>query len=262
MGVTDSSLNDEKFCGFRIYKIIPEGPLHKAGLKELEDFIIPPEDVKSHKISFSDYILQNYGKLINLTVYSLLKGYFYSVNITPYLNWSENKDQGYLGASVRYENWLTANKYLLRVISVNKNSPAEKLLNLTPMEDYIIAIRPENEDFLTLNVDVTDPLSLFANYLFINKNKVIEFYIYNSKNGARITKAKIETEILGCDVAYGKLHEFPKLVNNLQPIHQQREETTGVKSPVVNHVTNNTTKEIDYNKKEDDIEIVEEKIEN
>jgi len=212
MGASDSINVDDKLYGFRVYKITEGGPLHLADVRELEDFIIPPEEIINAKIPFYDYIKQSSGKKIKLNIYSLLKRHFYNIEITPNLDWSLNKDQGYLGASVRYENWSTAEKCLLRVINVRSVSLAQIKLKLIPAEEFIIAIRPETEDILTLNKDYTDPLTLFSNYLTLYKNKNVEFFIYNCKTGARREIINLNDESLGCDVAYGKLHEFPKLI--------------------------------------------------
>jgi len=213
MGAAEShSSLDEKYYGFRVYKVADNGPLAKAGVKELEDFIIPPSEVFSNKIPFYEYVRQNSNKLITLNIYSLSKRYFYNLEITPTDDWIPSKDQGYLGASVRYENWSTADRLLLRVLRVNQDSIAHKKLNLMPQEDFIIALRPEGEDIITLNKDSQDPLTMFTNILTLYKNKEIEFFIYNCKQGGRNIKISIDEDSLGCDVAYGKLHEFPKLV--------------------------------------------------
>ena len=45
MGVNESNIKNDKESGFRIYKIINGGPLDKAGLKILDDFLIPPEEI-------------------------------------------------------------------------------------------------------------------------------------------------------------------------------------------------------------------------
>jgi hypothetical protein len=213
MGATEShSSLDEKYYGFRVYKVAENGPLAKAGVRELEYFIIPPSEVFSNRVPFYEYVRQNANKQITLNIYSLARRYFYNLDIIPTDDWTPSKDQGYLGASVRYENWSTADRLLLRVLRVNENSIAHKKLNLTPQEDFIIALRPDGEDIITLNKDSLDPLTMFTNILNLYKNKPIEFFIYNCKRGGRNVKITIDEESLGCDVAYGKLHEFPKLV--------------------------------------------------
>jgi hypothetical protein len=211
MGATESTKIDDKLFGFRVYEIADGSPIHSAGVKELEDFIIPPEEVFANKIPFYEYINNNTGNKIELSIYSLLKRHFYTIQISPNVDWSPNKEQGNLGASVKYENWSTANRCLLRVVKVKLSSPAHKKLGLTAGEDFIIAVRSENGEILTLNKDFTDPLTIFTNYLTLYINKNLEFFIYNCKKGSRHLNILLEDEPLGCDVAYGKLHEFPRL---------------------------------------------------
>ena len=213
MGITDSHVLEEKYFGFRVYKLNQNGPLAKAGVKELEDFVIPPSEVFENKVPFYDYVKLNANKNINLTIYSTSKRLFYTIDIIPNNTWGD-PNEGYLGACVRYENWSTSHTNLLRVIKVKSNSNAEKM-NLIANEDYVIALRPENKDIITLNNDTTDPLTLFSKIINENIGKNVEFFIYNCKTGGksiRIDLIEKDYGILGCDVAYGKLHEFPKLV--------------------------------------------------
>ena len=212
MGITESHFLEEKYYGFRIYKLNPLGPLAKAGLKELEDFIIPPAEVLENKMPFYEYVKVNANKCIKFSIYSTAKRCFNIIDVTPNNTWGSATD-GYLGASVRYENWSTSHSNLLRVLSVKPGSNAEKM-KLVPMEDYIVALRPENKDIITLNNDNIDPLTLFMKIINDNIGNNVEFFIYNCKTGCKFEKIKLigEQEIMGCDVAYGKLHNFPKLV--------------------------------------------------
>jgi hypothetical protein len=238
MGAAESSLIDDKLFGFRVYKIAEGGPLHSAGVRELEDFLIPAQEVFNSKIPFYEYVKKNSSKKIDLNIYSLLKRHFYTIQIIPNLEWSPNRDQGHLGASVRYENWSTADRCLLRVVKVREFSPADKKLGLVAGEDFIIALRPENEDILTLNKDFTDPLTIFTNYLSLYINKNVEFFIYNCNKGSRHVTILLEEEVLGCDVAYGKLHEFPRLKTI-----SEKEQGDGGKTKIVNLDVENKLKE-------------------
>jgi hypothetical protein len=225
MGASESSSLDEKYFGFRIYKVIPGGPLEQSGVRELEDFIIPPQEVFQSKIPFYDYIRNNANKQVSLNIYSVSRRVFRNLTITPNNNWG-NQTEGFLGASVRYENWFTAHQGLLRVIKVRENSLSQLKLNLKEREDYIIALRPENHDIITLNKEDLDPLNLFTDLISQNINKQVEFFIYNLKTGGRNCKILLEKnsqgEVLGCDVAYGKLHEFPK-VSSINQLNSEPE---------------------------------------
>jgi hypothetical protein len=256
MGITESTVLDEKYFGFRVYKLVQGGPLQSAGLKELEDFIIPPKEVFESKMPFYEFIKLNQNMPLNLQIYSLTRHIFYDITITPNLEWNaEGKAEGYLGAGVRYENWKTASTNVLRVVKVKSNQPAHLILNLIPNEDFIIALRPTGKDIFSLNKDHSDPLTLFTECIKEWVGSEVEFYIYNIKNGARHVKINLESnngEILGCDVAYGKLHEFPRIIPNNLRLFDDNESG--------NNYSPGTTfgSKISNEKKEDDIVIVDE----
>lgn len=210
MGNSDSIV-EKKFYGFRIYKLIEEGPLHKAGLKELEDFIIPPPEFSHNDYEIREYLNKSLEKEIDLKIYNLKNRDFSFVKVTPSLKW-KNSDKGCLGALICFENFIDAQYNLLRVVKVISNSLSEKI-GLLPYEDYIIGVKPKNDKIFTLNSpEGTDPIILFTNVLKSNLKKDIDLYVYNSKKGAKIIKVNVtlkNNEIFGCDIIYGDGHEFP-----------------------------------------------------
>jgi hypothetical protein len=206
-----SSSSTNKHFGFRIYNIIPNGPLHKANITPLDDFMLPPEEMFTKNIPFSEYIKNKAGTNITLNIYSLSKR-----GITP-ISLQVNpigSEDGFLGGSVRYENYITAEKKLLHVLKVKSNSFSETKLHLEEGNDYLIALRPDHDKILTLNeVNHNNPLELFSKMIKANKGKECDFYIYNKYKGSRCISATIDNNDthfeMGCDVAYGMLHEFP-----------------------------------------------------
>ena len=210
MGTVESHSEEEsRFFGYRIYKIFNGGPISQTIAKELEDFIIPPAEVFEHKIEYIDYIKGFENKEMEINLYSLKKRCFHKVTIVPNLSWGEGK-LGLIGASVRLEKWSTAHKNLVRVLSVIPNSIAENV-GIKALEDYIISIRPQNEDIYTLNVENEDPFSHFSNLINKFRNKKIELIIYNNKTGTKLVNLVLkDQDVLGCELGYGKLHEFVK----------------------------------------------------
>lgn len=208
MGAEESIPNQKQF-GFRIYKLISNGPLESAGLHELSDFIIPPEEIVQNKKPFSEWLKGKAGEKVQLLIYSLLtrkeKQYEIQTN-TP-----ESKD-GILGASVRFENYANAHRKLLHVTKVNDNSFSKTQLSLHENDDYLIAMRPDKGEIMSLNSDRANPLELFAAMIKYNIGKECEFFIYSKTKGPRAVKAKIDNDeffTIGCEAAFGKLHEFP-----------------------------------------------------
>ena len=209
MGGAESVQSNEKYNGFRIYKLIPNGPLEKSNLKIIDDFIIPPEELFLKKIPFCDWVKEKADQTIKLQIYSLSKRAIKEIEIkvNPI-----GSPEGFLGGSVRFENYQTAERKVLHALKVKEKSFAKEQLGLTPFEDYLIAIRPNKGDILSLNKTIGNPLELFSEMIKANLGKECEFYIYNKNKGGRCVTAKIAGDgsfELGCDVAYGKLHEFP-----------------------------------------------------
>lgn len=209
MGVNESVPTNEKYFGFRIYNIIPNGPLHKANVHPLDDFMLPPEEMFTRKIRFADWIKEKAGTSITLNIYSLSKRKITPISIQ--VN-SLGNEEGFLGGSVRFENYITAEKKLLHVIKVKSHSFAETKLSLEEGNDFLIALRPEQDKILTLNEINHNPLELFSEMIKANIGKRCDFYIYNINKGGRCVSVQIDNDAyfeMGCDVAYGKLHEFP-----------------------------------------------------
>ena len=224
MGLMESSPEDSKKYGLRIYTIIKNGPLDKGGAKELTDFIIPPYEIYNNQINFQDWVKSHANQEITLSLYSLLTKKFREIKIIT--NPLGSKD-GILGVSVKKENWTIANKNALHIISVKENSFAQKELGLTPLDDYIIGVKSKTTSIIPLNQDDFSPLEIMGEVIRKNKGKLIKFYIYNKKKGARDVTVTIGEDYyfsLGCEGAFGTLHMFPSLETNVNKIENNIQE--------------------------------------
>ena len=201
----------EKDCGFRIYKIYKKSPLKLLGINELTDFIIPPDELNLYKISFEDWLKDYKNQKIKIKIYSLLTRKMKEIEIE--LKDIDNKDE-ILGCEINYENYISAQEKLLHVIKVKKNSFAEENLFLIENQDYIIGLKNLSNGVYNIlnNKRFKELINVFSEIISRNKGKECEFYIYNIKKGPKIIMAKIPDKrnfTLGCDVAFGKIHEFP-----------------------------------------------------
>lgn len=207
MGVQSSLPKDRTKYGFRIYNLIKDSPLDKHGVHLVSDFILPPKELENSSKPFCDWVTENAGKVISLTIYSLTDRKFNTVKLKA--NDLHSKE-GVLGASVKYECWYTAHKNVLRVLKVVEKSFADSILGLKEHEDFIVAVEPEGSKIISLNEEDKDPLTILSETIHSYGEKECTFYIFNEKTKARKVKAKISKNfVLGCDVGYGKLHEFP-----------------------------------------------------
>ena len=210
--------NSQKEYAFRIYKIYNFSPLKRMEIKELSDFIIPPNELYSKGLSFKDYLKDKKNQKIKLKIFSLLYRKIKEIEID--IDDTINDKEGILGCELNYENFIQAQKKLLHVIKVKENTFAKDTLYLIENQDYIIGIRILNDGkYYSINNDKLNDLIVgFIDILNKNKGKECEFYIYNIKRGIKIIKTKIPDDnnfSLGCDVAYGRIHEFPKNIEEL-----------------------------------------------
>jgi hypothetical protein len=213
MGIDDEpekkNINPKEYA-FRIYKIYNFSPLKRLEIKELSDFIIPPNELETKHITFKEYIKENTNKKIKLKIFSLLYRKVKEIEIE--INDTINNREGVLGCEMNYENFIQAQEKLLHVIKVKENSFAKNYLNLEELNDYIITLKPEDSDFQPLNGSYENPIDAFSNIIKNNIGKKCDFYIYNKNMGARVINVNIPNDEMfemGCDVAFGKLHEFP-----------------------------------------------------
>ena len=214
--------NSQKEYAFRIYKIYNFSPLKRMEIKELSDFIIPPNELYSKGLSFKDYLKDKKNQKIKLKIFSLLYRNIKEIEIE--INDTINDKEGILGCELNYENFIQAQRKLLHVLKVKENSFAKDTLYLIENQDYIIGIRILNDGkYYSINNDKFNDLIVgFIDILNKNKGKECEFYIYNIKRGIKIIKTKIPDDnnfSLGCDVAYGRIHEFPK---NIEELDEER----------------------------------------
>ena len=216
MGILDPEpeiKRSPKEYAFRIYKIYNFSPLKKLDIKELSDFIIPPEELYTKGLTFKNYLKEKQNQKIKLRIFSLLFRKIKEIEVE--INDTIDNKEGVLGCELNYENFVQAQQKLLHVINVHENSFAKDTLYLIENQDYIIGIKVLNEGkYFSINNDKLNDLIVgFIDILNRNKGKECEFYIYNIKRGIKIILTIIPDNnnfSLGCDVAYGRVHEFPK----------------------------------------------------
>ena len=175
MGVEQQKFSSSKLknFGYRIYKLKKDGILFNLGLKELEDFIIPPENLIDKNISFIDWLKLNKENKIILKIFSILKRNFRTIEIN-----NNNNNDKILGATIRFENYINAIKKVLHVIKIKENSFSQLKLKLEENDDFLIAIQPKGKEIQSLNVSNKNPLNYFSQLIKkIKEMNVIFLYI-------------------------------------------------------------------------------------
>lgn len=256
MGVFEETAPKTSQSGFRIYKLIKDGPLDKGGLKEISDFILPPPEVLEQRNTFHDWIQSLADQTTKIQVYSLLTRNYRTVEIKT--NPKDSKD-GILGAGVKFENFENADKKLLHVTSVVENSFAQNKLGLIPNDDYIVAVKGNNTPIISLNIEEYNPLEVLNMVINNNRGNNLMFYIYNAKSGPRSVEVTIEKEkdfVLGFDVAYGALHDFPREKRDV--VEEMEKENENEKNIEIKEDKNYKSANVESNNNEDNLK--EEKI--
>jgi len=124
------------------------------------------------------------------------------VRITPSTKWGGT---GLLGVTIRMDNYAEADQRVIRVISVEHNSPAA-IAGLVPMNDYLLgtALTSFDSDLI------------LAEIMLEHADRILELYVYNSESDAVRVVTMMPTStwggrgLLGAKVGTGHLHGFPK----------------------------------------------------
>jgi GRASP55/65 PDZ-like domain len=111
---------------------------------------------------------------------------------------------GLLGVTIRLDDYGGADERLIRVLSVEPQSPAA-ISGLVPQQDYLLG---------TVGSSLDDTQAL-ANLLLLHVDQVIEFYVYNTNSDMVRIVPLMPTwswggrGLLGAEVATGYLHRLP-----------------------------------------------------
>jgi hypothetical protein len=124
------------------------------------------------------------------------------VTLTPSNSWG---GAGLLGVTIRLDNYGGADERLIRVLSVEHNSPAA-IAGLLPEKDYLLGTQTES----------FEETSSLADMLHRNVDRVCEVYVYNTDSDVVRVVALMPTwswgggGLLGAEVGTGYLHRLPQ----------------------------------------------------
>jgi hypothetical protein len=143
------------------------------------------------------------------------------VKITPSSKWGGS---GLLGVTIRLDNYGGADERLIRVLSVEHNSPAA-IAGLTPLTDYLLGTT-------SASFDSDDML---AEVLYVHVDRIVEIYVYNTETDMVRVVTLMPTNswggrgLLGAEVGTGYLHGFPKSVRETDGKSVERKVRLGVR---------------------------------
>ena len=136
------------------------------------------------------------------------------LTLTPTTSWGS---KGLIGVTIRMDDYATAEENLLRVLSVEKNSPAA-LAGLTPNTDYLLGT----------TMDSFENEGVLADVLEENEESVVEIYVYNTDSDVvRVVTLVPSTKwggrgLLGAEIGRGYLHRLPKGCKNTLGVSFER----------------------------------------
>jgi len=231
--------------GYRVLGVQPNSPAAQAGLVSFLDFLVGcngemlmgsgdglEEGDEYNDIDFPSLLKDNVGKELELCklfilivstllIYRLIMLILFHtircnlivvhniksnsqrlVKITPTNDWD---GAGLLGVTIRLDNYGGADERLIRVLSVEHNSPAA-IAGLVPMKDYLLGTTSTSFD--------TD--AILAEVLMVHADRIVELYVYSSETDVVRVVTLMPTltwggrGLLGAEVGTGYLHMFPK----------------------------------------------------
>ena len=143
------------------------------------------------------------------------------VKITPSSTWG---GAGLLGVTIRLDNYGGADERLIRVLSVEHNSPAA-IAGLVPMKDYLLGTTSASFD--------SD--EILAEVLMVHADRIVELYVYSSESDVVRIVTLMPTlswggrGLLGAEVGTGYLHRFPKSCRGTDGASIERKVRMGVR---------------------------------
>lgn len=201
--------------GYRVLGVQPHSPASSAGLVSFLDFLVGcngqmllgsgeglQEGDEYDDVDFPALLKGNAGLELELLVHNIKSDSQRLVNITPSLSWG---GAGLIGVTIRLDNYGGADERLIRVLSVEHNSPAA-IAGLVPMKDYLLGTTSTSFD--------SD--EILAEVLMMHADRIVEFYVYNSESDIVRVVTLMPTlswggrGYLGAQVGTGYLHRFPK----------------------------------------------------
>lgn len=220
--------------GYRVLGVQPNSPASAAGLVSFLDFLVGvngemlmgsgeglEEGDEYDDIDFPALLKENNGKELELLVHNIKSNTQRFVKITPSSEWG---GAGLLGVTIRLDDYGGADERLIRVLSVENNSPAA-IAGLTPMTDYLLGTTSTSFD--------TD--SALAEVIMVHADRIVEMYVYNSETDLVRVVTLMPTlswggrGLLGAEVGTGYLHGFPKTCRGTDGASVERKIRMGVR---------------------------------
>ena len=166
------------------------------------------------------------------------------VKITPSSDWG---GAGLLGVTIRLDDYGGADERLIRVLSVEHNSPAA-IAGLVPKNDYLLGTTSTSFD--------SD--AILAEVLMVHADRIVELYVYSAESDVVRVVTLMPTlswggrGLLGAEVGTGYLHRFPKSCRGTDGASVERKVRMGVRPTETVSALEKATKEGELGEKKEE----------
>eukprot|EP00978_Attheya_sp_CCMP212_P037200 scaffold173826_cov62-Attheya_sp.AAC.1 len=220
--------------GYRVLGVQPSSPASAAGLVSFFDFLVgangkmllgSPEGMAEgdeyDDVDFPLLLRDSLDQELELLVWNIKSQSQRLVKITPSDSWGGT---GLLGVTIRLDDYAGADERLIRVLSVEHNSPAA-IAGLTPQLDYLLGTT-------TVSFDKDE---LLAAVLQLHVDRVVELYVYNTESDVVRVVTLMPTMswggrgLLGAQVGTGYLHMLPRSCRSTIGSSVERRVRTGAR---------------------------------
>lgn len=252
--------------GYRVLGVQPNSPASAAGLVSFLDFLVGvngemlmgsgeglQEGDEYEDIDFPALLQENNGKELELLVHNIKSNSQRLVKITPSSEWG---GAGLLGVTIRLDDYGGADERLIRVLSVEHNSPGA-IAGLVPMTDYLLGTTSTSFE--------SD--SALAEVLMVHSDRIVEIYVYSYETDLVRVVTLMPTltwggrGLLGAEIGTGYLHGFPKSCRNTDGASVERKVRMGVrpteKASVMEAKDDQNGHEVESSSQDDEGEIVD-----
>jgi len=213
-GNTIDDFDGIETLGYRVLGVQPNSPASTAGLVSFFDFLIGAdgqmllgsgeelaEGEEYDDVDFPALLEKFKGQKLQLLVWNIKCQEQRLVDIEPSDDW---EGAGLLGVTIRLDNYAGAEDRLIRILSVEPNSPAA-IAGLVSSQDYLLGTTTHS----------FDSTKVLAAVLEAHVDRVVELYVYNTNSDKVRVVALMPTwswggnGLLGAEVGTGYLHRLP-----------------------------------------------------
>mmetsp|Transcript_14223 Transcript_14223/g.46413 ORF Transcript_14223/g.46413 Transcript_14223/m.46413 type:complete len:300 (-) Transcript_14223:95-994(-) len=232
------SVEEAGSVGYRVLGVQAKSPASECGLVSFFDFVVAAGGTELRELdsTFIDKIKASEDEALLCTIYNIKSKTTREVSIIPKRNWG---GQGLLGVTIRFDTYFKADEHLVRVLDVERNSPA-----------FAAGLKAETDYILGTAETVFPDSDALTQACLASLDSRLDVYVYNVDDDQVRVVPLVPTRnwgghgCLGAAVAHGYLHRLParcrsslgnSVESDLWPVHPR------AKDAMRDHVADDAT---------------------